>query len=142
MAADLFEGPPPERPTYTPEQLAAEMGRRFGPDPAAWAFRCPHCGDVATVADWREAIAGLPEQVRRDDYTHADGEPYDGRELHGQMCIGRLLGALSASRKASRGCDWTAFGLFGAPGGIWVEVAPGCKVQGFPIADAPRKEEG
>lgn len=132
-----------ERESYTPEQLAAELSRRFGPDPMAWAFRCPGCGDVATGQDFRDAVAQLPE----------DDQPRDASAFLGQMCIGRLRGALDATRWRGwatagkpawdeRGCDWTAFGLFGAPGGIWVEVAPGRKVQGFPIADAPRKEEG
>lgn len=35
----------------TQEELVAECRRRFGDDPANWAFVCPNCGDVATLAD-------------------------------------------------------------------------------------------
>ncbi len=39
------------------EEWFAEAKRRFGPDSSKWAFRCPSCGHVATVQDWRDAGA-------------------------------------------------------------------------------------
>lgn len=84
----------------TLDEYRAEATARFGPDIRRWAFLCPHCGDVATVADFIEAGA-------------------DGRRA-GQECIGRVLGALTGT--ASRGCDWAANGLFAGP--WFVDVPP------------------
>lgn len=64
----------------------AEAVRRFGQDPAKWAFRCPQCSSRATGADFQEA--GHPERL-------------------GQECIGRHVD--------DRGCDWTAYGLIPGP---------------------------
>lgn len=57
----------------------------FGPRPENWAFVCPNCGDIATVADFRP------------DSTHRAGSE----------CIGRIT--------PDRGCDWTANGLIAGP---------------------------
>lgn len=37
----------------------AEAVRRFGEDVFQWRFKCPCCGHVAKVSDWRDA--GAPE---------------------------------------------------------------------------------
>lgn len=69
----------------THAEFLATARDRFGDDPAAWAFTCPNCGDIATGADFGDAAhIGL-----------------------GQECIGRTVDG--------RGCDWTANGLFSGP---------------------------
>lgn len=107
----------------TQAELMAEAKERFGEDYLKWAFRCPHCGDVATFADFKEAGA----------------DP--GR--CGQECLGRHLGALNretgGSNYKGRGCDWAAYGLFHGP---WEVVLPaeGDKPERsmwcFPLAEA------
>lgn len=100
-------------------ELMAEAVRLFGPDPLDIAFRCPNCGDVATIRDF------------------PDGK----RDSAGQECIGRHLGALKGPAgtpggkgEAERGCDWTSYGLFRGP---WEIVMPdGHSAWGFPLADA------
>jgi hypothetical protein len=95
-------------------ELVAEAKERFGDDPKAYAFLCPKCEDVATIADFIDV-----------------GEP----DAAGQHCIGRNLGALKVlpDEWQGRGCDWTAYGLFGGP---WTVVMPdGREVHSFPLAD-------
>jgi len=100
----------------TQAELLAEAKERFGDDPKQFAFTCPGCGDIATIADFIDV-----------------GEP----DAAGQHCIGRNLGALSGPAKEwkGRGCDWTAYGLIPGP---WTIVMPdGHEAHGFPLADAP-----
>lgn len=89
----------------TQAELLELARERFGDDPMAYAFVCPSCHDVATLAD----------------FVAAGADP--GRA--GQECIGRSLGALDQPRTgvkaALRGCDWTAYGLFRGP---WEIVLP------------------
>ncbi|QDM55870.1 hypothetical protein SEA_MAGICMAN_53 [Gordonia phage MagicMan] len=90
----------------TQSELADELERRFGADPKRWAFICPACKDVASAQDFTEALAA----------TNADR---DAGQYLGQVCIGRLLGALKREQPPGgyqgRGCDWAAFGLFRGP---------------------------
>jgi hypothetical protein len=111
-----------ERTEWTQADFLAEAARRFGDDPKKWAFTCPRCGDVATPQDFKDAGAD-PNRI-------------------GQQCIGRQLGALSGSKPtkdggqslASRGCDWTAYGLFHGP---WTVVTPeGKQMYSFRFAEA------
>lgn len=37
------------------EAWQADIIRRFGLDPFRWRFRCPSCGHVASVQDWKNA---------------------------------------------------------------------------------------
>ncbi|MEU5945112.1 VVA0879 family protein [Micromonospora sp. NPDC047465] len=86
----------------TQDELMTEAAALFGDDPMKWAFRCPHCGDVATPADFKEAGASPG--------------------MAGQECIGRSLGALKKPKPTNtRGCDWAAYGLFRGP---WEVVVP------------------
>lgn len=103
-------------------ELVDEAKARFGADPMDWAFRCPNCGDVATIRDF----------------------PDDMRERIGQECVGRHLGALEGSGtkdgrgRADRGCNWVAYGLFRGP---WIVTMPdGAELASFPLADAPVAE--
>lgn len=106
--------------TLTQAELLAEAKRRFGDNPLDFAFRCPNCGDVATIQDFNDA---------------------GDAQMAGQGCIGRLLDALkgeptrdSGKSIAERGCDWAAFGLFAGP---WTIVMPdGHEAHSFPLADA------
>lgn len=113
-----------EKREWTQAELVAEARARFGEDGLKWSFRCPHCGDDATAQDFKDAGAD-PNRV-------------------GQECIGRSLGALkgpatkTGKGQAERGCDWTAYGLFGGP---WTIVVPdGDKpereIYGFPLSPA------
>lgn len=130
--ADVATGPPPverwtsvtaDTKTMTRDELLDEARRRFGDDPADFAFVCPRCGDVATVADFQKY--GLGHRA-------------------GSECIGRLCGALQGPRKpdrdgvvrgvAGRGCNWTAGGLFRGP---WtIIVKPGVSIYSFALAPA------
>jgi hypothetical protein len=109
-----------EHRKLTQQELHAEAKERFGDDPLDIAFRCPNCGDVATIRDF----------------------PENARNAAGQECIGRHLGALkgeptndSGRSRAELGCDWAAYGLFRGP---WeVVMDDGRSVWGFPLADAP-----
>jgi len=122
-----------EHRELTQAELVKEATERFGGDPYGWAFQCPACGDVASGADFREALA----RKERKNATVSD--------VLGQECIGRLLGALEGGpskdggrSRAERGCDWCAYGLFPAP---WtVKLPDGKTISCFPLAPAP--EEG
>ncbi len=61
-----------DRRKLTQAELCAEAAERFGPDPLAWAFQCPRCGDIAVADDF----------------------PQDERGRLGQECVGRSRGAL------------------------------------------------
>lgn len=104
----------------TQDELHAEARARFGDDPKTYAFRCPHCGDVASIGD----------------FINVGADP----AAAGQECIGRSLGALDKGAEPSRGCAWAAYGLFRGP---WEVVLPaeGDKPErsawSFPLADAP-----
>lgn len=119
----------------THAEFLATLTERFGEDVTAWAFVCPTCGDVATVADFRAALEADPRE--------RDGKPTTASDHIGQVCIGRLTGALSLPQKEwdakvkagrARGCDWCAFGLFGGP--LIVEMPDGKEVASFHIATA------
>jgi hypothetical protein len=42
----------------TKQEWEAEGTRLFGPDKLQWQFKCPVCGFVASVQDWKDAGAG------------------------------------------------------------------------------------
>lgn len=110
----------------TQAELMDEAKRRFGTDPLQWAFKCPNCGDVATLGDF--------QQVGIDA----------GRA--GQECIGRHLGTLQRppgtdpKEYASRGCDWSAYGLIPGPWEIVLSAdddsQPERSLWAFPLAEA------
>lgn len=120
--------------TITQTELVAMAKERFGDDPKTYAFQCPNCQDIASIGDFIEAGA---------DPSAA-----------GQECIGRSLNALKGAptndsgKSKGRGCDWSAYGLFGGP---WRIVLPGAPEPGreagpepdthiaysFPLAPAP-----
>ena len=119
--------------TITHETFLATLRERFGESPAAWAFVCPQCADVATGADFRAALKAHPRERR--------GEAVTASDLMGQECIGRTLGALTgpAEKWKGRGCDWCAYGLIGGP--LGVEMPDGKVVRSFSIARARENAE-
>ena len=84
-------------PTPVKEWLA-EGRELFGRDILKWKFRCPMCGHVASVQDFKDAGAEDPN----DSF---------------QECIGRYRGAGAPSAPDGNpdGCNWAAYGLFGIP---------------------------
>lgn len=116
--------------TLTQTELLDLLHERFGDDPMAWAFQCPHCRDIATGQDFRDALAANPR-------TRDDGTSVTASAILGQECIGRTLGALrgAADEWTGRGCDWTAYGLFHGP--VTVTTDGGHTMHAFPVAPAP-----
>lgn len=78
----------------TSESWRKEAEARFGPYPLKWAFVCPACGHVATVADWKRVGA-------------AEGEI-------AFSCIGRHIpGSRDAFSATGPGpCNYAGGGLF------------------------------
>ena len=85
------------KPTPVKEWLA-EGRELFGRDIMKWKFRCPMCGHVASVQDFKDAGAEDPN----DSF---------------QECIGRYRGAGAPGAPDGNpdGCNWAAYGLFGIP---------------------------
>jgi hypothetical protein len=88
-----------------------EAIKRFGDDPKNWAFVCPACGKITTIAEM-EAAGG-----DRNDAA--------------QECIGRH------NNKAT-GCDWCSYGLFGTCGkGVEVVTDNDKAIEVFDFAPGP-----
>lgn len=118
-----------EHRKLTQAELVAEATQHFGGDPLNWAFLCPSCGDIANGHDFRDALAANPRK-------HQSGTDVIASDVVGQECIGRTLGALAKGqgKYTGRGCDWTAYGLFGGP---WTITLPnGRSMHAFPLAPA------
>lgn len=128
MTAALTATGHPDRMTQA--DLLALLTERFGADPHTWAFQCPACGDIATATDFTDALAEHPR-------TRKDGTAVTASDRIGQECIGRTLGALNRSEQpwTGRGCDWTAYGLFGGP--VIIDLPDGATMFCFPVAPAP-----
>lgn len=95
-----------------------EAKRRFGPDMMDWKFRCPMCGHVASIRDFKKAGAKSPNCAY-------------------QECIGRYTGKGSPKEGDDSGCDWCAYGLFGIPREHDTVVADdGKEIDVYPFADA------
>lgn len=102
-----------EHRKMTHEEFMAEAVRRFGPDPLAFAFVCPTCGDRAAIGDF-------PPHMR-------------GRA--GQECLGRVLAEVSTDTEwAGRGCMYVAYGLI--PGPWEIEMPDGRTIRSFPFGEA------
>lgn len=67
----------------TQEEWRKEGRKRFGLDFKNWKFKCPHCGNIASGAEFKEAGAE-PNAIY-------------------QECIGRYV--------KGKGCNWAAYGL-------------------------------
>jgi hypothetical protein len=86
-------------PRFTLEEWRAEGVRVCGtPDPMRWAFKCPICGNVARVEDFKGHV-----------------KPGTSADYAARNCIGRVLGESSrafGAGKTTAPCDYTLGGLF------------------------------
>lgn len=91
----------------------------FGSDFMQWKFRCPMCGHVASIQEFKDAGADSPNAAY-------------------QECIGRYLGAGAPGAEDGNpnGCNWAAFGLFGIPNdkGRLILADDGSVVEAFDYA--------
>jgi hypothetical protein len=100
---------------YTLEEWKAEGKRLFGDNIENWKFKCPACGRITKVIEYKE-FGGQPD----DAYVN---------------CIGRWnkkgVSGLSNVKDNSNGCDWAAYGLFQTlNGGV---VVDGCHIFDFGV---------
>ena len=103
---------------YTHPEWLTELKNRFGEDMMKWAFKCPACGKVSTMQEFKDAGA----------------EPNDSY----QTCIGRFTGKGSPTKDSKEGCNWAAFGLLGTlSGGDVIITEAGKEVPVFSMADKP-----
>ena len=83
------------------EDWKAEGERRFGKNILKWRFKCPMCGHVAAVEDFKAAGVKDPANSAYEE------------------CLG------SPKKGDPSGCNWVAYGLFGIPkGGVYVFTGP------------------
>lgn len=105
--------------TIPVQEWRKEAAARYGEDSLAWKFRCPCCGTVASVQDYKDA-GGNPGAVAFN-------------------CIGRVKGAqreaFEAEKKAGP-CNYTGGGLFRL-NPIIVIAEDGEKMEVFDFADRP-----
>ena len=103
---------------FTLEQWKQEGTRRFGPDFMKWKIRCPMCGHVARIEDFKDAGAPSPDCAMSE-------------------CLGRYTGKGSPKEGDSSGCNWAAYGLFGIPRDDKYRITfpDGTQDDVFPFAD-------
>lgn len=93
---------------------------RYGSDAMSWKFRCPSCGHVASVQDWKDS--GAPEGAVAFS------------------CIGRYVNAPGvadkAFKKAGGPCNYTGGGLFKL-NPVSVKAEDGSLHSMFDFADDP-----
>jgi len=79
----------------TQEQFQDEAKKRFGDDPMNWKFKCPSCGHVASVQDYKDAGASS--------------------KVVGFSCIGRYLPGIcqEAFAEGPGPCNYAGGGLIG-----------------------------
>ena len=97
-----------------------EAKRRFGDDPMSWKFRCPMCGHVASVRDFKDAGAKSSSCAY-------------------QECIGRYTGKGSPKKGNDSGCDWCIYGLFGTEDHDKVVADNGKEIDVYPFAEVSQK---
>lgn len=74
------------------EVWRAEAERRFGGDRLKWRFRCPMCGHIASVQDFKDAGAKSPNCAY-------------------QECLDRYTGKGSPKKGDSSGCNTIPWSL-------------------------------
>lgn len=95
----------------------AEAERRFGKYPHQWAFVCPVCGHVATIADWLNAGAS--------------------ESAVAFSCIGRYRPGAAAAFSGKPGpCNYAGGGLFRL-NPVHVVFPDGSTRETFEFADTP-----
>lgn len=113
---------PDTTPVMPYAEWHAEGTRRFGGDYFGWKFKCPICGNIASIGDFQK-------------YKDAGATPDSGT----QQCIGRFSGSKYKAFGAStseRGapCDYALYGLFRLPG-VVILMPDGVKRMAFAFAD-------
>lgn len=104
------------------DEWRREGERRFGNDIMKVKFKCPMCGHVASVQDFKDAGAKSADCA----YTE---------------CLGRYKGKGSPKKNDHSGCNWCAYGLFGIPkGGVYV-INNNEKIHIFDYADSEEGED-
>lgn len=69
------------------EEWKAEATRRFGPDMLKWRFRCPMCGHVASVQDFKGRRGKISELRLQECLgpVHRQGHADEGRQQRLQL---------------------------------------------------------
>lgn len=98
---------------YTIDEWRAKGKSLFGEDVKKWSFKCPACGNVASVQDFINV--GLSKES-------ACNAAY-------QECIGRYTGA--GAPTGQQPCNWSAYGLFGTLGNGAVVNHDGKQIEVF-----------
>ncbi len=73
------------------ESAASDL---FGPDKDKWAFKCPCCGNVQTIEDFKAYGIDRPEHK-----VYAS-------------CLGKYAGLYKMIKEQKKGCNYSATGLF------------------------------
>lgn len=84
----------------TLQEWMDEGKKLYGEDLTNWKFKCPNCGKVSSIQDFKDAGSKDPN----DSYAN---------------CIGRINGKGEDGMKSKDkgfGCNWAAYGLFGTLG--------------------------
>jgi hypothetical protein len=110
-----------QQPRLTREEWIAAAKDRYGENSHDWKFRCPSCGHVASVKDWKDAKA--PEGAVAFS------------------CVGRYSqaledGATSAFKGKGGPCNYTGGGLFKL-NPVTVVAEDGSEHTMFDFADRP-----
>lgn len=96
----------------------------YGEEVEDWKVRCPMCGRVNQLKEFKEAGSKGPDNAFVE-------------------CIGRYTGQGSPDKADGNGCNWAAYGLFGIPRDEKYEVTfeDGHTLQCFPFADDPDMQQ-
>ena len=95
-----------------------EGERLYGRDVEKWRVRCPMCGKVTELSEFKAAGAERPDCAFVE-------------------CIGRYTGQGSPDKATGKGCNWAAYGLFGIPNDDKYKITfeDGHETYIFPFAD-------
>lgn len=107
---------------YTQKEWLEEASRLFGKDPQNWKFKCPICGNIQQMKDFKEFKdnGATPNSVTNE-------------------CIGRYLPKEKVTsafgnknKKVKSPCDYAAYGLFRI--GHKIKLENGEETTSFPFA--------
>lgn len=100
---------------YTLKEWREKGTELFGTDITKWQFKCPACGNIASVQDFINL-----GQSDVDACNHSYNE-----------CIGRYTGA-GYPKDGSTPCNWAAYGLLGTMGkGITITLEDDKNIEVF-----------